>query len=137
MSRTMDSSPLLWRAQRRWEWAGTMVQCMLGVHTLFYKCVEWGTMYVPVGRYTCVCKCTFTNICECEGQKLTLGVFVDWSLPYKLRQGLSIKHADFSSQASFGHPLPLPTKFWDYTQVTVPVQHLCGCWEQTAVFLCM
>lgn len=81
-------------------------------------------MYVSVGRYTCVCKCTFTNICKCEGQKLTLGVFVDWYLSYELKQGLSIKHADFASRASFGHPLPLPTKFWDYTQVTVPVQHL-------------
>lgn len=84
-----------------------------------------------------MCKCTFTNICECEGQKLTLGVFVDWSLPYKPRQGLSVKHASFTSQASFRHPLPLPTKCWGYRQVTVLIQHLCGYWEHTVVFLCV
>lgn len=105
--------------------------------SLSYMCVEWGTMYAPVGRYACVCECTFTNICECEGQKMTLGVFIDWSLPYNLRQGLSIKHTDFTSQGSFGHSPASAYQVLDYRQVTVPVQHFYVCLEQTVVFLCM
>lgn len=61
----------------------------------------------------------------------------DLSLPYNLRQGLSIKHADFASQGSFGHSPASAYQVLDYRQVTVPVQHLYVCREQTAVFLCM
>lgn len=62
--------------------------------SLYLVCVEWGAIHV----------CANAQIYECERQKLTLGIFIDCSLPYKLRQGLSIVPADLASQARFGHP---------------------------------
>lgn len=108
-SRSMGPSTLLWSALSRW--GGQELPCnACWEFFLFYVYMEWGTRHVHVGRYTCVCKCTCTNTCECEGQRLTLGVFVDWSLSCKLRQGLSTEHADLVRQASFGHPcLCLPS----------------------------
>lgn len=134
----------LWISSRAW-WQGLLAwKCFMDYFFLLFM-----TSISRKARFLCVCMWLFMQVCiyvhmcvgtcevvhllvcvhACGGQSLVLGDFFNCSLPYLLRQVLSL-NPEFTNLASLaswlaqGPGLSVPPEHWDYRQA----HHLAFKW---------